>query len=66
MNMLSSAPKYREKERNEQAQDDGRTSAADEQEIWTSEEKTETENLGMDIVYADSGRQIKQLQASII
>ena len=33
MNMFSSAPKYREKERNEQAQDDGRTSAADEQEI---------------------------------
>lgn len=33
INMFSSVPKYREKERNEQAQDDGRTSAADEQEI---------------------------------
>ena len=37
MNMFSSAPKYRVKERNEQAQDSGRTSAADEQKIWATE-----------------------------
>ena len=49
MNMFSSGPKCREKERNEQAQDGGRASAPDELEIWAAQAKTETENFGVDV-----------------